>query len=778
MTAPPDEFARGTRAKARAVRHALTIVGAAALATCMGCSGAGITIERGIQNVRFAARAHPAGGTLDLIEIDARSIAAIDHWPWPRANYARLIDQLRRAGVASVAFDVDFSSRSRNGDDRAFAAALARMNGEVVLPTLRQTAGADNAGYIDALPIPELRANSMAAAVSILPDSDGLVRSAPVGMVTAGVPRPSLSAMIAGRAGSAGQNYPIDYAIDPASIARHSFIDVRDGRFARGELAGKHVLVGATAVEVGDRYAVPRFGVVPGVVIQAIAAETLMAGMPVRGGWIVPLLIGLAMGLPIMAVRSRYALGGLIVLSPLAMFALSLIAEGKAAIQFELVPALSALAIISAAAVGERAARAWQGRRLVDEPTGMPNRAALVRRTGSNAPVTIAAARIADYDKLLAALGSSGAAELVCRIRDRISVLDGGLTIYRVEDRVLAWEATTGFDQVNVYHDRLRRVMMVPVEVRGRHADVTLAVGVARGPAADCASVLANAALAAAQARNDGSGWHIHAEAEAEAVNQEISLLGELDQAIGAGEIEVLYQPKLDIASNRVTSVEALVRWQHPTRGLLRPDLFIPLAERSDRIAGLTLHVLARTIADLRSWSADGYPISGAVNISAKLLSSSEFLDEMATLIRRSEFDPERLTLEVTESAAMSNPAEAASALAAIKDLGVAVSMDDYGTGQSTLTYLRQLPLDELKLDRSFVQFAHQNRNDAVLVRSTIDLAHELGLKVVAEGVEDAECLAFLASVGCDMAQGYLISRPTTAAKIADFLRLPLLFAA
>lgn len=754
------------------------MLAAAGLAVAVGASGAGTDIDGGIQNLRFAARARPASGTLHLVEIDARSIAAIDHWPWPRDNYARAIDRLRRAGVASIAFDVDFSSRSTPANDQAFAAALERMNGAVVLPTLRQSAGGSTAGYIDALPIPELRAHSMAAAVSVLPDRDGLVRAAPVGVVTAGMPRPSLSAMIAGRAGAAGHDYPIDYAIDPASIPRYSFIDIRDGRFAPAELAGKRVLIGATAVEVGDRYAVPRFGVIPGVVIQALAAETLMRGMPSDGGWTIPLLVALALGFPITAARSRNALAGLIAGVPLALFALSLAAEAWAAIRFELAPALSALAVVSAAGVGARAARTLRQRRLVDEPTGMPNRAALVRRMTVDAPIEITTARIADYDKLLAALGSDGAAELVRRIRDRISVLGGGLVIYRVEDRVLAWETAIGPDQVDVYHGQLRRMMMAPVEVAGRHADVTLAIGLAQGHGTDCAGVLANARLAAAQARTHGTGWHVHADAEGDAASQEISLLGELDQAIKAGEIEVAYQPKLEIATNRITAVEALVRWQHPTRGLLGPDLFVPLAERNDRIARLTLHVLARAIADLRAWAASGYPIAGAVNISAKLLSSEAFLDEMAALIGRTGIDPKRLTLEVTETAAMSDPTGAASALATLKALGVAISMDDYGTGQSTLTYLRQLPLDELKLDRSFVQFAHQNRSDAVLVRSTIDLAHELGLKVVAEGVEDAGCLAYLASVGCDMAQGYLISKPVSAARIGEIVRVPLRVAA
>jgi len=756
----------------------LAVVAAGALGSACGLSQAGSGLEHLFQDARYAVRSHKASGGVHVVEIDARSIAAIDRWPWPRRNYAHLIDRLHRAGASSIVFDVDFSSQSTSADDNAMAAALKRAGGTVVLPALRQAAGGGKAGFVDAMPIPELRAQAMAATVSILPDADGLLRSAPLGLITDGAPRPSLSALIANRAGAAGEDFPIDYAIDPLTIPRHSFIDIRDGHFDPAAIAGKHVLIGATAVESGDRYAVPRYGVIPGVVIQALAAETLINGVPQQGGWAWPLLLALAVAPVILRARSRVLLAGAILIAPLAIFGASLLAEWVLLIHLRIVPALAALAEISLAALMTRGMRAWRKRVLHDEPTGMPNRARLVGDLRHDARLVIATARIGDYDKLLAALGGSGMAELMCRVRDRISVLGGGQTIYRVEDRVLAWRSTVDLDQVEVRYDQLRRMMMLPIEVAGRRADVALAIGVAAGRGTDCAGVLANAALAAAEARSRGTGWHVHSTDEANALSHEISLLGELAHAVDTGEIRVLYQPKLDIRTGRIASVEALVRWQHPTRGLLGPDVFIPLAERNDRITGLTLHVLARTIADLHAWNAAGHRISGAVNISAKLLSSAQFVDEVAALIGRTGIEPDRLILEVTESAAVHDPAVAADTLAAIKRLGVAISMDDYGTGHSTLTYLRQLPLDELKLDRSFVQFAHQNRSDAVLVRSTVELAHELGLKVVAEGVESVACLDYLASVGCDLAQGFLISRPTTATAIAELLGRPLSLAA
>ena len=763
---PPSTQLRSLVGLARRRWRLTTLFIAALLGVLAGVAGAGDGLERALQDGRFALRSRPASGDLHLIEIDARSIAAIDRWPWPRRNYARLVDRLTRAGAATVAFDVDFSSQSNPTDDRLFAAALARAGGGVVLPTLSQTAGGGSQGYLDALPIPVLREHAMAATVSVLPDSDGQVRVAPIGTITMGVPRPSLSAMLAGRAGAVGQDFAVDYAIRPDSIPRHSFVDIRDGRFDPRSFAGKRVLIGATAVEMGDRYAVPRHGVIPGVVIQALAAETLMRGVPVAGGWLPPLGIALAFAALLLRLPGRRSLITAALLTPVLLFALSVAAEVQQ-VRFALVPALTVLLTVSAAAAAMRIAAATRARRLLDEATGLRNRRALL--TVAPAQVTIAAAYFADYDKLVSALGDAGAAEAIGRVRDRIALLGGDTEIFRVDDRVLAWMAPDDPEQTHLLHEQLRRIMMAPVEVKGRRADVTLTVGVAHGD--DPAVVLAHAALAAARARDSGEGFHRHVESEAEDAAQEVSLLGELDRAIALDEIEVVYQPKLHIASGRTVSVEALVRWRHPTRGFLRPDLFIPLAERSDRIAGLTLHVMKITVAAMHGWGAAGNAIGGAVNISAKLLSDRTFLAELAALIGGSGLDPSRLTLEVTESAAMNDRERASAALRALKGLGVRVSMDDYGTGQSTLTYLKQLPLDELKLDRSFVQFAHQNRSDAVLVRSTVELAHELGLTVVAEGVEDAECLAYLASIGCDLAQGYFISRPVDAGAIAVLLQ-------
>ena len=301
--------------------------------------------------------------------------------------------------------------------------------------------------------------------------------------------------------------------------------------------------------------------------------------------------------------------------------------------------------------------------------------------------------------------------------------------------------------------------MLQPIEVAGRRVDVAVSLGVASGEVRGIERLVVDATLAADDALRSGTFWKRSAADDGD-LERSISLMGELDEALAANQIEVFYQPKYNLREDRITSVEALVRWRHPERGFVGPDRFIPLAEKTNRIGPLTLYVLRQVVRDLVKWRGQHDDVTAAVNISAKLLSAASFNSDVETILRSSGVPATALVFEVTESAAMSDPASAIAALQRYRDLGIAVSMDDYGTGQSTLTYLRQLPLSELKIDRSFVQHAHKNRNDSILVRSTIELAHELGIKVVAEGVEDLECLTFLKGCGCDLIQGYFISRP------------------
>ena len=269
-------------AVAKLLRHSRAAVVAAGAAASLAvlATGGAAPVENGLRTARNLVRSHPASGEVHIVEIDKRSIEALRRWPWPRRYHARAVDRLVAAGAKTIAFDVDFSSESNGEDDALLAAALARAGGNVILPAMLQDEGAGSRRKIESEPIAALREQSFAGAVSIRPDADGFVRSAPFGLTIFGAPRPSLAAMLAEAQGPADESFTIDYAIDPTSIPRHSFIDLLEGRVPPAALRGKRVVIGATAAETPDRYAVPGHGVISGVVTQAIPAETLMAGAP------------------------------------------------------------------------------------------------------------------------------------------------------------------------------------------------------------------------------------------------------------------------------------------------------------------------------------------------------------------------------------------------------------------------------------------------------------------------------------------------------------------
>jgi len=245
-----------------------------------------------------------------------------------------------------------------------------------------------------------------------------------------------------------------------------------------------------------------------------------------------------------------------------------------------------------------------------------------------------------------------------------------------------------------------------------------------------------------------------------------------LRQAIAGDELELYYQPKIDIATARVVHAEALVRWNHPKHGVMRPDEFIPLAEQSGKIGLITKWVIRKAIAQCAAWRSDGLDLTVAVNLSALDLFDSELPTFISGLLSDAALPPDKLVLEITESAVMKDAVRAQKILDDLKRRGLCLAIDDFGTGYSSLAHLKRLPVDELKIDKSFVlNLTESASDDLVIVRSTIELGHNMGLVVIAEGVETAESWRILKRLGCDMAQGYYMSPPLPVGAIGDWFR-------
>ncbi|WP_285713662.1 EAL domain-containing protein [Erythrobacter oryzae] len=743
---------------------ALMVAALAVPVSAAALTGVFRSTENRLGEFTFALFGHAASGQVHVVEMDAASMAAIRRYPWPRDHFADVVRNLDAAGARSISFDVDFSSPADQAGDAAFGAAIAAARAPVALPTFAQAAGFDDKRQLDSLPIPVLREHAQLASVSVAPDPDGYVRRLPFGTVTSATPRPSLAATVAGRSGSVGADFPIDFAIDPDTIPRSSFIAVERGMFPKGSFAGKDVIIGATAIELGDRYAVPGHGVIPGVVIQALGAETLLNGVPVYGSWSLPLLLASVLALAILAAGSRRAVMLRTGLAALVLVAAWMGARVGLSVWFEIVPALVQLLAAGVVRYLVLAHRFAEARRRIDPASGLPNRTAFESRDARPADRFVIAAQIDDFDALKLTMERDSLGTLLRRIAERLKVASGVPAIYHSEDRTLVWLSPLPIDELESQLAGLRALMRSPFELGGQRFAVSLTFGVADADMADPAAL---AAHAASQAKRAGKFWRLHTVEAGETISRELSLLGDLDDALRNGGIAVLYQPKLNLVTRRIDSVEALVRWNHPERGMLPPDCFIPLFEERGRLDELTLAVIAQALADAQGWRARGLAIGVAVNISAALLTVEAFETRALALVAKAGPAAGQVTFEVTESAQFEDMDRAIAALERFRTAGIRISMDDYGTGQSALNYLKLLPLSELKIDRMFVAQAHVDKGDAMLVRSTVQLAHELGIKVVAEGIEEGECLEFLGRIGCDHAQGYFVGRPLPAADLA-----------
>jgi diguanylate cyclase len=274
------------------------------------------------------------------------------------------------------------------------------------------------------------------------------------------------------------------------------------------------------------------------------------------------------------------------------------------------------------------------------------------------------------------------------------------------------------------------------------------------------AELLPRADLALYRAKEGGTTIGFYREGDDSSHRHRLAILGELKHAIVADELELHYQPKVDAKTGAVKGCEALVRWRHPQRGFISPADFIPHAERTGAIRAVTTWVLTAAMRDMKAWNESGLDIDVSVNVSPTDLADPQFADQVADLLSCARAPAGRLLLEVTESGALKDLPATLRMMEQLRILGIRFSIDDFGTGYSSLSHLKRLPVDEVKIDRSFIQELETEQGDDVIVRSTIGLGHALNLKVVAEGVEGAASWDMLRRLGCDLIQGYFVSKP------------------
>jgi diguanylate cyclase (GGDEF)-like protein len=319
---------------------------------------------------------------------------------------------------------------------------------------------------------------------------------------------------------------------------------------------------------------------------------------------------------------------------------------------------------------------------------------------------------------------------------------------------------------------KLLKALELPFMIGELAMDARGSIGIAFFPehGHDTDTLMRRADIAMYVAKQSASGYAIYSPDRDSYSPERLALIAELHRAIDKGQLFLAYQPKVDLRTARVIGLEGLARWRHPKLGLIPPDQFIPVAERTGLIKKLTMWGLNEALSQSRSWSEQGLEIAISVNLSPRTLHEMNLPQRIGQLLKTHEVAPEDLELEITESVIMADPVHALEILARINHMGVALSIDDFGTGYSSLGYLKRLPVNAIKIDKSFVMSMTTDQNDALIVRSTIDLAHNLGLKVVAEGVENSVAWERLVALGCDAAQGYYMSRPLPALEMTQWL--------
>jgi predicted signal transduction protein with EAL and GGDEF domain len=318
----------------------------------------------------------------------------------------------------------------------------------------------------------------------------------------------------------------------------------------------------------------------------------------------------------------------------------------------------------------------------------------------------------------------------------------------------------------------LLAVLRQPFQVENMPLELGASLGIASypGDGADSHALLRSSDVAMYAAKRSSAGLAVYSRQLDTHTPERLAMMVDLGPAIRAGQLRLHFQPQLDFRSGKVIGFEALVRWAHPRLGLLDPDRFLPLAEMSESVHSLTQEVLRLALVQRQAWEAQGKHYLVSVNLSARNLIDDRFVSSLETMLHEHGVAAGDLELEITETALMHDPEGAVALLDRVAALGVKLSIDDYGTGYSSLSYLRRLPIQTLKIDRTFVQDMVRNEQDAIIVRSTIALAHNLDLKVVAEGVEDAATLAMLRGMGCDQAQGYYLNEPKAWDEIEAWL--------
>ena len=715
---------------------------------------AALPLEELFRGVRDYMHARPADRSIVVVGIDDRTIKHFKTSYYSRKFNSQILDIAFGSGAKRIYFDDSFRLPLDEPGDRDFAAALSRRSGKVFVGTNHfDSLGSDAKTVLEPIEIlrPHVGLRSMGGFKSPFQMSAQLVHAEEI----RGQEVLSISSDLAGVSGKAGELYRPDWSIQSNSVPFVSVLDVLDRKVPADFFAGKDVVVGVTSQSEGDLIQIIGQGWVPGVYAHVVGAQTLKEGDPIDVGGLPALALAALLSIAILRARTRQQANRLMLASGVAFLAIPF-ALDRLFIDSLYLPGYCMLAAVS---IRSSALRELTEARLRNAGTLLPNLSAL-REELAAANHPIVAMRIKNYAAVCASFPDSVETDLITELARRLTLPGQTTTFYQAEG-VLYWLGPTlKSTELEEHLAGLAQLIESHLIIQGRKLDMHVVFGVDTALTRPVANRIGRALLAADQAAAKHQLVQLHTSENDEESAWELSLMSELDEAIDAGDIWVAYQPQFDLKSDRIVGAEALVRWLHPTRGAISPEAFVLAAEAHNRITRLSFYVLEQAMLAAKPLVTSNPGFRLSVNLSAVLLESPRLPASIVDSLTKTGFPAVNLTLEVTESAPFSEHAVVAGNLCDISNLGIELSIDDYGTGNATLDYLRSVPCHEIKIDRRFVTNLVSSASDLLLVESTIELAHGLGRRVIAEGIEDPETLELLRAIRCDLAQGYYLAKP------------------
>ena len=732
----------------------------------IGPTGIAQPAEDMLRGVRSQMRAQSSKGNIVVVLQDNKTLNELGALDVTHGDDAVVLTRLFTAGADRVFFDRSFAVKGKGDDDEKFINVLKAHRGKVFLGA---TPSADGplGNYAGRVPLKEFR--EYAGVVSLLSYFHAfnlnvwypLASASPIGKI------PSLSAEIANVHGGPSQGYYPDFSIRVSTFPKVSYVDVMNGRFDPSTVRGKSILIVPAAVSFNDIQSVPGQRIdAPGGYFHALGAETLERGVPTEIGWVAPFLLVLLVvgsGLGRGRVLDIYRLVGLAITLGVAPFLLDGVGVG--------VDVVPALAVTLVAVVRMRNLDRVEEAGETNAGSGLPSVQAL-RNSGDLKPHILVALKIRNYGAIIGSFAEHVETELANEIVRRIRISDEGVVVYH-EGGMFVWLSNirSTFDLFENL-EGLHRIVQNGIHVGGLDIDLSFNCGVDSEFDRPLSSRVASAMQSAEEAVRNDELVYQHDSRKHEA-QWEISLLTSLDRAIDNGEVWVAYQPKLDLRSSRISGAEALVRWTHPERGPISPEKFIRIAEEFHRIERITRFVINEAVKSAVELMRIGHDLTMSVNISAQLLRNPGLPGMILETLEAHGLSPDRLILEITETDRLDRTSRTFQMLERLVKSGLRLSIDDFGTGNATIDYLRYLPASEVKIDKVFVSSMEDGNEDYLLVQSIIEMAHSLDRVVVAEGVETATVLEMLKDLRCDVIQGYYLSRPVPFRDLLEQIAQP-----